>query len=78
MLRKGDIVVFNKKLKRECTYTITNQYMIKGKVEETWNSGANISVRVLDHENQGHIGETHGVRAKYFILKNDVDEYLLS
>jgi len=77
MFRKGDKVIYNEKFEGACPYSKTNQSMISAMVLDVWNSGNSMMVEILEHLNEHFIGERHAVHTRYFIIKSNIDDFLL-
>lgn len=76
IFKKGDIITFNDKLKGKCSYKITNGNMISAEILRIdYNI---LTIKILEHYNKEECGSIYFVEPKFFIIKNNKDEYLLS
>lgn len=77
MFYKGDIIKFNRDYKGYCPYSITNYNMISARVLNVDENGM-IDIKILKHESGYKYCKTYTVEAKYYILKSNINDYLLT
>ena len=75
MFKIGDTITFNKKQMVFYPYSITNSNMISAKVLDV--EGRMIQIKITKHLSKSEFGKEYLVDSRYFVLKNDVDEFLL-
>ena len=75
MFKIGDTIIFNKQHMTFCPYSKTNSNMISAKVLDV--EGRIIQIKITEHLFKSEFGKEYFVDSRYFVLKNDVDEFLL-
>jgi len=75
LFKIGDTITFNKKQMVFYPYSITNSNMISAKVLDV--EGRMIQIKITKHLSKSEFGKEYLVDSRYFVLKNDVDEFLL-
>lgn len=78
MFKRNDIVTYNNRTDYMCRYAVTNENMKSAKVTRISKESGIMEIRILDHVYRDEIGNVYTVDSRFFLLKSNIDKFLLT